>query len=281
MKHLYFPLAGATMLLLAACGASPSEKADEQARNLLGQAQSALESKDLDRAQMLLDSLDHGYKEAVGVRREAMPLRARLIEEMSLKQIPQADEAIAQAMMRIDQLGQRMSDAGDKVDPYVVPKAWPKRGDIKAEGIEPRVDRDGFFRLIVKSSGKTLDMNAVEFSAEGSSVTSKALPSDRVAKVEGMELMSLSQEEFAPVAEWLEAHSGSVPTVELVGLSGRRKITFSAAQAAMLLDAWRYSRACQELVSAKVERERLERQLKIARDQSARVSEADSTGSAD
>ena len=39
----------------------------------------------------------------------------------------------------------------------------------------------------------------------------------------------------------------------------------------MLLAAWQYSRACQELVEAQIERERLERQLKIARDQLARI----------
>lgn len=271
MKRIYLPLASLAMLTLAACGGSSENAADAQARALLEQAQAAVAAQDYDKAKELLDSLDSGCKEAVAVRREAMPLRAQMMEGLSMKLIPQTDEAIAQAMMRIDQLGQRMSDAGDKADPYVVPKAWPKRGDIKAEGIEPRVDRKGFFRLIVKSPGKALDMNSVEFSGDGSSAASKALPSDRVAKVEGMELMSLSQEEFEPIAQWLEAHQGVAPKVEFIGSKGRRTIKFTADQAAMLLDAWQYSRACQELVDAQMERERLERQLKIARDQSARV----------
>ncbi len=97
------------------------------------------------------------------------------------------------------------------------------------------------------------------------------LPSDRVAKVEGMELMSLSQEEFAPLAEWLATHQGAQLSLSLVGAKGSKDIKITADQASMLLAAWQYSRACQELVEAQIERERLERQLKIARDQLARI----------
>ncbi len=266
-------MAGAAMLMsLAACGGSTGSGADEKARNLLRQAEEAVSGMDYELAASILDSLDHGCKEAVEIRREAMPLRARMMEGMSLKKIPEADEAIADAMMRIDQIGQRMTDSGDGTDPYVVPSKWPARGDIKAEGLEPRVDRKGFFRLIVKSSGKVLDLNSVEFSAaDGSSSASRPLPSDRVAKVEGMELMSLAQEEFEPLAQWLELHKDGNLKAELVGAKGRRQLKFDGSQAAMLLDAWNYSRACQQLVEAQMERERLERQLKIARDQIARI----------
>ncbi|MDE5656217.1 MAG: hypothetical protein K2I19_03985 [Muribaculaceae bacterium] len=271
MKLYTMPLLAASLLALASCGGN-ADKADEAGRELFEQASKALDDNNYEQARLLLDSLDSSCKESVALRREAMPLRAKAIEGLSMQLIPQADEAIANAMMQIDRLGKEMADAGDKSDPYVVPKAWPKRGDIKAEGVEPRVDRKGFFRLIVKSPGKVIDLNSVELSgADNSSVSTTPLPSDRVAKVEGMELMSLSQEEFAPVAEWLATHQGAQLSLSLVGAKGRKDIKITADQASMLLAAWQYSRACQELVEIQVERERLERQLKIARDQLARI----------
>lgn len=272
MKQLFLPLAAAFALAFAtSCGESDQAGA-KPAQALYDQAQKALENNNFEQACLLLDSLDSSCKEAVDIRRKAMPLRARAIEGLSLKQIPLTDENIARAMMEIDSLGKSLSDAGDKSDPYVVPKGWPRRGDIKAEGVEPRVDRKGFFRLIVKSPGKVIDLNSVEMKGgDGSSAATAPLPADRVAKVEGMELMSISQEEFAPVGSWLEAHRGTAATLVIVGSRGRKEQKFSSAQTAMLLDAWLYSKACQRLVEEQLERERLERQLKIARDQMARI----------
>ena len=271
MKRYTMPLLAASLLALASCGGN-ADKADEAGQALFEQASKALDDNNYEQARMLLDSLDSNCKDSVALRRQAMPLRAQAMEGLSMQLIPQADEAIANAMMQIDRLGKEMVDAGDKSDPYVVPKAWPKRGDIKAEGVEPRVDRKGFFRLIVKSPGKIIGLNSVEFSGSGSSsVATRPLPSDRVAKVEGMELMSLSQEEFAPWAEWLVAHVGAPMSMSLVGAKGRKDINVTADQASMLLAAWQYSQACQKLVEAQMERERLERQLKIARDQLARM----------
>lgn len=272
MKKICLPLIAASLFALASSCAGKTETAGDPAQSLFDQAGKAIESNDFEQACLLLDSLDSSCKEAVDIRRQAMPLRARAIEGLSLQQIPVTDENIARVMMEIDSLGKSLSDAGDKSDPYVVPKGWPRRGDIKAEGVEPRVDRKGFFRLIVKSPGKVIDLNSVEIKGgDGSSAATASLPSDRVAKVEGMELMSISQEEFAPVGTWLEAHRGTAATLVIVGSRGRKEQKFSSAQTAMLLDAWLYSKACQRLVEEQLERERLERQLKIARDQMARI----------
>lgn len=260
----------AMILCTTSCSGRGGNETQDKATELLTRTQQALDRQNYDLALGYLDSLDSQCRDAVDIRRSAMPLRAKAIEGKCIKAIPETDENIARTMMAIDKLGSIMAPPADPADPYRVPQAWPGRGDILAEGIEPRVDLNGFFRIAVKSTGKALDISHLVFSS-GSDSVEIPLPASRVSKIEGCELISLSQEEFAPVAQWLADHSGSVPEVEIAGTKGSRKLKFDAKRVELLNQAWQYSQACQLLQELRKERERLERQMKIARDQQANL----------
>lgn len=262
-------LTGAAMLALVMAGcANPEAETAKRAEALLESAQTALDAQNYPATLQLVDSLDRSCKEAVDVRRRAMPLRAKAIEGLTLDSLADINTRLAACMQTIDSLGRSMTVIDDGAGGYSLPSAWPSKNDIMATGIEPRVDRQGFFRLVVKNSDKQLGLNAVSFGEGAGAVSTAALPGDRVARVEGSELMSLSREEFMPVVDWLMSNPAG-GTVTLTGTTGTRQLTLTPAMALGLRHAWEFGEAYQQMLTLDHHRAILEKRLKIARDQQA------------
>lgn len=261
-KFIIPVLAAAT--LLCACKQEAKDPYP-QATQLFAQANKAYNEGNFDLTLQLLDSLDHSQKAAVDLRRQGMPLRAKAIEGAAASRLPEIQQQISAAEQTIQALSPMMTALpGTEFD---VPKAWPGRGDILAQGIEPRVQRpEGFFRLAVKC--KPIGLSRVEFQSGADVVSSKPLPADRVATTEGTELASLGPEEYAPLGQWLSEHAQQPVTVVLVGRRGKWQQKLSAAQVAAIDQSYTLSTAVVQMFELQKEYDRLQRTLEIARKQS-------------
>lgn len=237
---------------------------------MLERIEKAVEAGEYSRALELADSLDSVYKAAVDIRRKAMPLRAKAHEGVALQRIPQVDEAIADAMLVIEQYGPAMVRVGEGADYYMVPADWPGRGNVKATGIEPRIDSNANFRIVLKNSGKPIELNTLRLESAVGGVSTAAVDGSRVARLNDSEMVSLTQEELAPVTDWLQSHTNdSGLKARLAGSGGAVDVQLTPAMAASLVHARDFALAQQQIMRLSAERTKLERQLQIARDQQA------------
>ena len=268
MNRLLISLVAA--LLLVSCAGTGDSGADAAA--LYGRIAKAVEAGDYALALQLADSLDSAYTADVELRRKAMPLRAKANEGVALQRIPLVEGAIADAMTVLDQYGPEMVKVGEGAEYYMVPAGWPGLRDVRHTGIEPRVDSNANFRIVLKSTGKSIGLNAMRLSVGGTSVSSVPADASRVAVLNDSEMLSLTQEESAALVEWLRSH-GSEPQLkaELVGTAGATTVQLTPAMAARLVQAWDFAMAQQQIVRLTAERSKLEKQLQIARDQQARL----------
>lgn len=263
MQKILPPLA-ALLLCMSGCK-SETKDPYPQASKLFAEAGQAYEAGNFELTLQLLDSLDHSQKAAVELRRQGMPLRAKAIEGAAATRLPEIDQQIAAAEQTIQALSPVMKELpGTEFD---VPKAWPGRGDILVQGIEPRVQRpEGFFRLAIKC--KPIGLQRVEYQSGAESVSSNPLPADRVASTEGTELASLGPEEYAPLGQWLQQHAQQPVTVILHGRRGKWQQKLSNTQVEALNQSWQLSAAVMQMFELTKERDRLQRTLEIARKQS-------------
>lgn len=83
----YNILSIAAVVAMVSCG--QSENPD--ARELYNQADQAFQAGDYASATILLDSLQKGYPSEIGIQREAMSLRPKVIEKVAMLEIASID----------------------------------------------------------------------------------------------------------------------------------------------------------------------------------------------
>ena len=112
-------LAGSLSIMILS-GCSDNSKA---ARELLSQAESMAVSGDYPGALALLDSVDSRYAAEVEVRRDAMSLRPRIMEMLTLKELSTADSMIVQLTIEADAVKDVMAFVEDSFEGYYTTKA--------------------------------------------------------------------------------------------------------------------------------------------------------------
>lgn len=258
-------------MLLCACGGDKTN-AYAAAEALYERIEKAVEAGEYSQAISLTDSLDSAYTSAVDIRRKAMPLRAKALEGVALQRIPQIDAELAGAMSTIEQYGPAMTKVGEGTDYYMVPATWPDIHDVKTSGLEPRVDSNALFRIVLKNNGKPIALNALSIVSGGNTISTPGVDASRVATLGDSEMLSLNQEESAPLIEWLRRQTAA-PALKatLSGVTGSKDVSMTNAMAVSMIHAWDFAMAQQKIFELTNERARLERQLQIARDQQARL----------
>lgn len=93
--------------------------------------------------------------------------------------------------------------------------------------------------------------------------------SDRRIDSEGAELAVFRQEEITDLLEALDRAEGTPAKIHIDGSKGSVEVKLTPALRKALTDSWHYAMARQELRSALIERERIERTLQTARDHRA------------
>ena len=262
----------AASLMLAGCSGS---KENPQARALLTEASEAYDVKDFNRATALLDSLQRTYPGEMGIQREGMMLRPKVIEQLAAIGIASIDSAtIADnaAMDRIKPLLKWVKTPGMIEGYWTDAKAY-NPNFMNGTGIEARVSEIGQFYL-VSSANPQLKHTAFSVSGPAASATTQAVPYDGESnyRIDGGEVITFSPEQSDTIGAAADANISANPmaplTLKFVGGKAKSQ-KLSAAQAQGIVNAYRYSTALIEARDNTVQRQKLEKTIEIARRQLA------------
>lgn len=271
MKYLILLMAGALAL-----GACKKEDPDlTAAQDLYDRASAAYAAGDAMLAKSLLDSIDLKYNDQLEVRRMAIKLRPKSIEKVTIQHIASTDSMLARATLDVAELEPLMKhiDGGELEGYYVVADAYNPQF-INTTGIEGRVNDDNLlYYMVAQNRGKPIGIRAIQLSSDHGQQQSQSIPegSPRVDVVEGGEIATFLAEEVDELGRW--ASENTVNAATLLGSKSNTKVRLSAKQAAALGTAWKFANAKHRERQARIVREKLERQLQIARDQIAKTVE--------
>lgn len=259
--------AAAVMAVCFSC----SDKEKAAATELYNQCESAVDARNYTGALAILDTLDSRYPEQTAVRRDALRLRAAVMEGLAIDSIATTDAALAQATADVEQWAPRFRhvDSSVGLEGYYLPKGVDEKM-MTASGIQARVSDKGYFYIVANVQGKSIGLKAIELISGADRVSSAAISPARIIRVEGSESASFNPEDLEAIGPWLESHAAPAKLV-LVGSKGSVNLKFSDKQAQELKDCYAYSRAMLARHRALVKREKFERMLATARDQLANL----------
>ncbi|MDE6271213.1 MAG: hypothetical protein K2M12_10240 [Muribaculaceae bacterium] len=250
---------------------SESARRAERAEALRLEAETLASSGDYEQSIALLDSLDRTYHEQTDARRRALANRATAIEGLTLKKIAPADSLMALSQLRADSLATLFTwvEGPMGLEGHYVANELKGHDVTDATGIEPRVDPDGYLSIAAVVKGRSIGMNSLSLTtAAGNTRSAKADPS-RVLNSEGSELTSFRQEDVSDLMQALVAAGDGPVALHIDGDKGSVEVKLTPALRDALVRSWQLAQARQQLRSAQIERERLERTLQTARNHKA------------
>lgn len=254
-------------LALAVCSCGSSER--EQARQLSDAAETELKAGNYEAAVNILDTLDTRYASQVEVRRSAMKFRAMAVEGLTLRRITVVDDTLS--------ILDRDLQACEGKFEYKVNPGKGLGGNLvmksiagKKPALLPRINDDGYFTLSVTVTGKPIGFQYVRFGKGADSATTEPVDAGRLVKVEGSEMTVLQQEDVATAIEWLKNHQDT-KQCELVGTKGQTAVRLTPELVGAIVSTFDYAQLRQAKRQALIEREKLERKLKLCRDQLANL----------
>lgn len=252
--------------MLAGCKSEQARRA-ERAEALRLEAETLAANGDYEQSLALLDSLDSAYREQTDVRRSAMTTRAKAIERHSMRQIGRADSVLAAAQLCADSLAAFFVrvDGPRGLEGHYVERGIKGRDVTASTGIEPRVDEQGYLCIAAVVRGRSIGLNSLSVTTASGTLRVEPAGAGRAISSEGSELTSFRQEEVADIMQALEAAGDGPVAMQLTGSKGTADISLSPAMRTALVRSWQYAMARQRLRSALIERERLERMLRTAR----------------
>lgn len=261
-------------LMFGGCTDSGSKAADD----LLEQVNEAVENGNSTLALTLLDSLQRTYPQMIDQQREGMKLRPRAMEIAIMAQIQTVDSALAAYADTHQSLGAKMKTISnpDLVEPYMTPAEGYNPNFINSTGVQPRVDKVGQFYLVSSLNPGGVNHVSLTFIAGGDELTTESVPydGDLNYRMNGSEVVTFMPAKCDTVGQFMVEHRNAPVTVRFNGEKGKsRQVKLTQAQAGAMADAYLYSQAALQGRELSVQREKLDRQLQVARDQSARLAD--------
>ncbi len=258
------------------CGCSSSES--EAAESLLEQVSDAVENGNSTLALTLLDSLQRTYPALIKEQREGMKLRPKAMEIAIQAQIQSVDSLLSLYADSHKTLGEKMKTVSspELVEPYMTPMSGYQADFVNSTGVQARIDRAGQFYLVSSVNPGGVGHTSLTFISGEDEVTTGNVPYDGELnyRLNGTEVVTFMPAKSDTVGSFMVLHRNHPVTLRFNGEKGKsRQIKLSAAQTEGIADAYTYSLASIRGRDLSVEREKLDRQLQIARDQSARLSE--------
>ena len=259
--------------ILCACSAG-KDGSDSAAMQLLEQSKAELDSGNPEAALRLVDSLYSTWPAETAVLKEGMLLRPRAMEMLSEQGIARCDSAIEAAKAEIERLRARMKWVNEKgmVEGFWIDKDAYKSDFFNTTGVQARVSEIGQF-YIVSSVNPGIGHTSVSVSAGGGSASTPAVPYDGESnyRIGGGEVITFSPEQSDTIGKFLSAQRSRGGVTLSFNGKGRRSVKLSAAAAEGMANAWRLSEAMSAGRDTAIERQRLQRQLELARTQQQRL----------
>ena len=270
-----FSMLGAAMGAIVAVSCSGESEQARAARLLYEEAESCNLAGEPEKALVLLDSIQNNYKEETDWQRAVMKLRPTIMINASEKQILAIDDSIAGLEAAYNALQPKMRRIADPrlVEPYIVDKASYNADFMKTTGIQPRVSEIGQLYFVSSANPGGINHNGFTIACDGESVTVGPVPYDGELnyRINHSEVVTYSAEQSDLAGAFVKAHAGRPMSLILTG--GKTKnIKFGSKDADAIINCYDYSQAITGARQLAVERERLNRQIEIARSQAERLS---------
>ncbi len=260
------------VLSLVACGGE--SESTRAARMLYEEASTTNISGDPVRAISLLDSLQKTYPAETEWQRAAMKLRPTLIINASDQMIKAIDDSLL--VMEQDNIRFKgaMKLISDKrlVEPYYVDAASFDADFMSGTGIQPRVSNIGQLYFLSSANGGGLKHTGFTITCDGESIQCGPVPYDGEMnyRIDGSEIVTYSADQSDKVGAFVKDHSTSAMTLTLTG--GKNKsFKLSRKQIEGIVNCYNYSRSIIDARQLAFEKERLNRQLEIAKSQAERL----------
>ncbi len=265
-------------LTAVSCG-NDKEKYQAEATQMLQQANDAFEGGRFHEARALLDSLDSQYPKAVDTRRDALHLRTRVQEGLTLEEIRLADSLAVSAQVKGDSLSRLLQRVSNPLESYFV--APGQNVDVEgATGLFCRMMPDGTIYMVSALARNKVGHTSVTLSSGTLSATTKTVPHDgeRNDRSTGTEIINYTGSECDTIARLVEASPDASYTLTFNGAGGahysmplpegqRRAIAIMGGIVRSVNDVKRYS----------ARREALRQRLDVIRQQMSRTHRDDNT----
>lgn len=275
-SNKFITLAAAGLLTLGAAVSSCGGGERSAAEELCQKAESEVSSGDFTSAVATLDTLDARYPSQVEVRRSAMKFRAMAVEGLTLKRIQVVDDSLALLKSELDGYQNSfvyVENPGKNLGGNYIAKDLKQSKTTGATSVTPRINDDGYMTVSVRVDGRKTGIRSIAFGGKSGRAESQSIGADRSVTVEGSEMAVMQQEEVAALFDAL----ASMPDADRFYIIGASKTVdgrLTAKEREAMVMTWDYARTMQAYRQALIEREKLERRLKVARDQIANLAAA-------
>lgn len=278
MNKRLLPVGSCLVALMCACG---GKQENPQARELLDNANAAFEQQDYALATTLLDSLQKTFPSELGIQRESMALRPKVIEQTAVLQLQQLDSLDAADTSTLTALKPALKwvKTPGMIEGYWIDAKAYNPNFMNTTGIEARVNEIGQFYIVssVNSAGN-LKHTSVTLKTGSESVTTQTVPYDGESnyRLGGGEVITFSPEQSDTIGftamQAMNANPSATGTLIFNGAKNTKSIRLNAAQTAAIANAYRYSSAVIRARDNQVLRQKLNRTIEIARQQAAKTS---------
>lgn len=275
-SNKFITLAAAGLLTLGAAVSSCGGGERSAAEELCQKAESEVSSGDFSAAVATLDTLDARYPSQVEVRRSAMKFRAMAVEGLTLKRIQVVDDSLALLKSELDGYQNSfvyVENPGKNLGGNYIAKDLKQSKTTGATSVTPRINDDGYMTVSVRVDGRKIGIRSIAFGGKSGRAESQSLGADRSVTVEGSEMAVMQQEEVAALFDAL-ASMTDADRFYIVGASKTVDGRLTDKERESMVMTWDYARTMQAYRQALIEREKLERRLKVARDQIANLAAA-------
>lgn len=267
-------LISAVATALSCCNSDSQHK---QADRLLEEASGLLEADAPDSALVLLDSLDKSFPTLIEIRRQAMAVRANAMTASLEKRIFKTDSLIIVYQAEADRLMplfEHIDVPGANGYFYLKGAFGP---DIsKTGGVQARLsDVDFSYYIVAANSGDKIGISQITLSSPEGSLTSAEIPESDSRRGDsdlyGSDFASFSTSESDTLGAWSYKNGNIITSVTISGNHGSKDIALSGPKAQQFGNVWHMGVIGAKLKAARQLKEKLERQIIIARDHAANL----------
>ncbi len=268
-------IAAIGLAVLAGCSSDKTKEAELQAAQLLSESRECYETGRYEEALQLLDSIDRSLPEAVKTRKDASQFRPEVLERHTARRLSLTDSLMTVNSILGDSLRNLVEYVSNPLEGYYAVKGEGVTNVRDKAGMHCRVSADYHF-YIVATSGSGHNATAVQLTSGGKSVRSNDVPYDgeRNCRTGAGVSITFTEAESAPLADFIEENAPAGNNVEMTFLDNVQPVstlTLTPEQMRSAAIISGFSRAVRNDKKYRIEKQRLQRQLEIARQQIANV----------
>ena len=271
-------LGSATILLSSIIASCSSDSTSSEAESLYAQASDAFNAGHYEQSLSLIDSIDTAYPRAIDIRKQCRLLKPQVIERLAALRISAIDSLLALNAYRGDSLRSTISLEKNPVEGYYVGVDSRGVDVLTSPGIHSRVSPDYHF-YFVASCPKPIGLTSVSVEIpDGQSASTPAVTFDgeRSTRHSSCQTITFTETESAPIAQFVEQHRDQPITIRFRGDSGNHTMPLSDTQRRSLTSCYGLVAAANNDKALRLESEKWQRQLQVARTQLATVADTTS-----